>query len=659
MKNNLPNYNSPFLGKKRSSHFETPKHDISMQSYYSSNHNNSSSFLSSHNAINTSIILTSKNLQETAKSLEQKRKHNMEMLKHLTTNSFTSKSSYHNTISKRQHHPRPNTTINSFNFLDSDDLHNDKSSFNALICTHSEKLMYKPKEKEVITFKIKKGSDDVYYKGKIKEEKKIILEVEKPKMSSFSFGNAVNSSSGVMKKEVFTFGVINNDNAKREGIFLCGNSIDKGHGSESANNKQEQSKTLFSGLGDISNKSGGLFDGGESMKNVNKKKIEFFGGSVSSSLSSGGLFGNKDGGLMKGSEIKNEKEENKDNNNSNNNNSTIVKEGGLFGNIGKNDTIKQDEVKGNDKPKISLDGLFRSNNKDNNNNNIKKEEKVDNMIKKDNDKPVISLFNLEPTNNNNNKDNNNNNNTKSVTSTVPSLFGNTSLPLNNPTPTQVITDNNNNININNNTKPNDTISPFFKPLREQPPKSPHQKLFSQTLTPTNTIQQPSSNNTQIISTPKQTSPLNFQASDGSLFNDSNPFIQSSNKNNKSNSGNATSTIQNIFSVPIKKDNPLQSNLFNTKPISPLQNDTDMQLSNEPNLLNPPIIAPTQPQSLFGTQQPSLFNNPPSSNLFPMNPSSQFIPRFSLNIPNSANPQQSLQGGDLVFNIGTKKTKTQY
>ena len=60
---------------------------------------------------------------------------------------------------------------------------------------------------------------------------------------------------------------------------------------------------------------------------------------------------------MYGSEIKNEKEENKDNNN-NNNNSTIVKEGGLFGNIGKNDTIKQNEVKGNDKPKISLDGLL-------------------------------------------------------------------------------------------------------------------------------------------------------------------------------------------------------------------------------------------------------------------------------------------------------------
>ena len=651
MKNNFPNYNSPFLGKKRSSHIDTPKHDISMQSYYSSNHNNTSSFLSSHNAINTSIILTSKNLQETAKSLEQKRKHNMEMLKHLTTNSFTSKSSYHNTISKRQHHPRPNTTINSFNFLDSDDLHNDKSSFNALICTHSEKLMYKPKEKEVITFKIKKGSDDVYYKGKIKEEKKVILEVEKPKMSSFSFGSAVNSSSGVMKKEVFTFGVINNDNAKREGIFLCGNSIDKGHGSENVNNKQEQSKTLFGGLGDINNKSGGLFDGGESMKNVNKKKIEFFGGSVNSSLSSGGLFGNKDGGLMKGNEIKNEKEGNKDNNN--NNNSVAVKEGGLFGNnIGKNDTIKQSEVKGNDKPKISLDGLFPSSNKDNNS-NIKKEEKVDNVIKKDNDKPVISLFNLEPTNNTN-KDNNNNN-TKSVTSTVPSLFGNTALPLNNPTPTQVITD-----NTNNNTKPNDTISPFFKPLREQPPKSPHQKLFSQTPTPTNTIQQPSSNNTQIISTPKQTSPLNFQASDGSLFNDSNPFIQSSNKNNKSNSGNATSTIQNIFSVPTKKDNnPLQSNLFNTKPILPLQNDTDMQLSNESNLLNPPTITPTQPQSLFGTQQPFLFNNPSSSNPFPMTQPPQFIPRFALNIPNSVNPQQSLQGGDLVFNIGTKKTKTQY
>ena len=643
MKNNLPNYNSPFLGKKRSSHIETPKHDISMQSYYSSNHNNSSSFLSSHNAINTSIILTSKNLQETAKSLEQKRKHNMEMLKHLTTNSFTSKSSYHNTISKHQHHPRPNTTINSFNFLDSDDLHNDKSSFNALICTHSEKLMYKPKEKEVITFKIKKGSDDVYYKGRIKEEKKVILEVEKPKMSSFSFGSNVNSGSGVMKKEVFTFGVINNDNAKREGIFLCGNSIDKGHGNESANNKQEQTKGLFGGIGDGSNKSGGLFDGGESMKNVNKKKIEFFGGSVSSSLS-GGLFGNKDGGLMKGSESKNEKEGNKDN--SNNNNSVVVKEGGLFGNIGKNDTVKQSDVKVNDKPKISI-GLFRNSNTDNNS-NVKKEEKVDNAVKKDNDKPVISLFHLE-SNNNTNKDNNN---TKpAVPSTVPSLFGNTALPLNNPTPTQVITDN------NNNTKPNDTISPFFKPLREQPPKSPHQKLFSQTPTPTNTIQQPSSNNTQIISTPKQTSPLNFQASDGSLFNDSNPFIQSSNKNNKSNSGNATSTIQNIFSVPTKKDNPLQSNLFNTKPILPLQNDTDMQLSNEPNLLNPPTITPTQPQSLFGGTQPSLFNNPPSSNLFPI-ASSQFIPRFALNIPNSAN-SQSLQGGDLVFNIGTKKTKTQY
>ena len=647
MKNNLINYNSPFLGKKRSSHIETPKHDISMQSYYSSNYNNSSSFVSSHNAINTSIILTSKNLQETAKSLEQKRKHNMEMLKHLTTNSFTSKSSYHNTKLKHQHHARPNTTINSFNFLDSDDLHNDKSSFNALICTHSEKLMYKPKEKEVITFKIKKGSDDVYYKGKIKEEKKIILEVEKPKMSSFSFGSNVNSGSGsgVMKKEVFTFGVINNDNAKREGIFLCGNSIDKGHGNESGNNKVE-GKGLFGGIGDGSNKSGGLFDGGESMKNVNKKKIEFFGGNVNSSLS-GGLFGNKDEGLMKGNESKNEKDVNKDN--SNNNNSVAIKEGGLFGNIGKNDTIKQNEVKvGNDKPKISLDGLFRSSNTDNNN-NVKKEEKVDNVIKKDNDKPVISLFNLE-SNNNTNKDNNNNIK-PAVTSTVPSLFGNTTaLPLNNPTTPQVITDNNN----NNNTKPNDTISPFFKPLREQPPKSPHQKLFSQTPTPKNTIQHPSSNNTQIISTPKQTSPLNFQASDGSLFNDSNPFIQSSNKNNKSNSGNATSTIQNIFSVPTKKDNPLQSNLFNTKPILPLQNDTDMQLSNEPNLLNPP----TQPQSLFGTQ-PSLFNNPPSSNLFPIASSSQFIPRFALNIPNSAN-QQSLQGGgDLVFNIGTKKTKTQY
>ena len=639
MKNNLNNYNSPFLGKKRSSHLETPKHDISMQSYYSSNHNNSSSFLSSHKEINTSIILTTKNLQETAKSLEQKRKHNMEMLKHLTTNSFTSKSSYQNSKPKHLHRPKPNTTINSFNFLDSDDLHNDKSSFNALICAHSEKLMYKPKEKEVITFKIKKGSDDVYYKGIIKEEKKVILEVEKPKMSSFSFGNAVNSGSGVMKKEVFTFVGINNDNAKREGIFLCGNSIDKGHGSESGNNKQEQTKGLFGGDG--SNKGVGLFDGSESMKNVNKKKIEFFGGSVTSSLSGGGLFGNKEGVLMKGSDIKNEKDDNKDNN--------TVKDCGLFGNISKNDTIKQTEVnsvKGNDKPKISLDGLFRSNT-DNNTNDSKKEEKVDNTLKKENAKPVISLLNVEP--NNNNKDNN----TKSVSSTVTSLFGNNALPLNNPT-TQVITDNNN----NNNTKINDTISPFFKPLREQPPKSPHQKLFSQTLTPTNAIQQPSVSNSQIISTPKQTSPLNFQASDGSLFNDSNPFIQSSNKNNKSNSANANSTIQNIFSVPIKKDNPLQSNLFNTKPILPLQNDTDMQLSNEPNI---PNINNTQPQSLFGTQTcaSSLFNNSSSSNLFSITPSPQFIPRFVLNVPNSTNQQQPLQNTDLVFNIGTKKTKTQY
>ena len=79
----------------------------------------------------------------------------------------------------------------------------------------------------------------------------------------------------------------------------------------------------------------------------------------------------------------------------------------------------------------------------------------------------------------------------------------------------------------------------------------------------------------------------------------------------------------------------------------------------PNILNTNINN-NQTQPLFETQtRSSIFSNLPSSHLFPMTPSTQFVLGFVVNVPNSNNQQQSLQSTDLVFNIGTKKIKTQY